>query len=244
MIGNPSKHKIVYDLGKTGGEETRMGVKKNLLMIAAAAVLNVPAAEKVLLEQNFEQNPGIAEWTSPGEHKYSIQKEDGKSFLQVRGFFPVRRKLQGSAKIDDTVRRIEIETTVRKAPAATLISFSLSSCTVDPVFRNGRDSGFSVHGYHYNNQDANRILWRRDGEDFVMKSPVSPFNFLEAADANSWVIWKLVYDHEEHQLRFTKNGKDKPSLIQRNADLSGCVMEAFYLGQGDYRTVKVVLTTK
>ena len=242
------------------GSNFNLNHHKKLLYVftVSLSVCTLHASEEIVFKQDFTTEKNFGAFTCCDNkplakggfaQNYTIGVENDMSYLHADSCFGIGSKLKKSIRIDDSVKRIEVEVVMRNAKGANLLSFALSSRNLissQGPFVKAKDSGFYIQGYQYSNQAVNFIKWRKEGENTVMKSPKEPFNFLGKKNCHIWVTWKLVYNHEKKQLEFTRSSETEPLVIQRKVDLSDILLETLWIraGGNDYQKLKVTLITK
>ncbi len=227
-------------------------------LTAAALVFSgflCAGAETVILNQNFDSEEALAEWRTSQKpvfkdprYKFFIQEEAGRKYIHTTHPMHFAVMLKPAIKVGDNLKKISISVELRNAPGANILSFSMSDepYYFENPFRTGaRDSGFLIQGYQHGN-NSNLLKWRREGEEVVCRPSVQPYNFLARDGNHKWTVWKLVYNHAEKQLEFTRENETKPFLIQHGVDLTGITLKRFFLkcGGNDYRSAKITVETK
>lgn len=190
---------------------------------------------------------------------FVLENENGGQFFRFKDIiWQLGSKLKTPIEVSDKTLSVEISSKMRQEPTKQ-IYFTLALTSKElpdrlgnaAPFRKGLDSGFEADGYALGYQKANRILWRKDGMDYLCEAPKPPFNFISKEGyAGTWITWRLVYNHPEKTLSLFIEGEKSPRVVQHNVDLTGITLNNLYFGArstrswGDFRKVTVKVTEK
>ena len=190
---------------------------------------------------------------------YEWMNVEGERFLRFKDIiWPLGARLKTSHEVGDHTLTIEISADMRQEPQKMLyFSLALTSkelpdrFAASTPFRKGLDSGIEVSGYAAAVQSANRILWRKDGMDYLYEAPRPPFNFVsKEGRAGSWFTWRLIYHHPDKTLSLFIDDEPQPRAVQHLVDLDGVTLHNVYFGirstqsWGDCRRVTVRINEK
>lgn len=255
---------------RKGKFEMTLSTKSKFLFAAAAVLFAGPIfAVETITELDFTKEFDLKKLFVHGKELPSLQKEyagnfvlekdEGGQFFRFKDIiWQLGASLKTPIEVSDKTLSVEISSEMRQEPKKQ-IYFTLALTSKElpdrlgnaAPFRKGLDSGFEAGGYAAGVQKANRILWRKDGMDYLCEAPKPPFNFVSKEGyAGSWITWRLVYKHPEKTLSLFIEEEKDPRVVQHNVDLTGITLKNLYFGArttaswGDFRKVTVRITEK
>lgn len=242
--------------------------KNKILFVFAAVLFGGPIfAAETVTELDFTKEFELKKLFVHGKElpipaytgNFVLEKEAGGQFFRFKNIiWKLGAKLKTPIEVGDKTLSVEIYSEMRQKPKKQVyFTLVLTSKELPDLegnaapFRKGLDSGFEAGGYDAGDQAANRILWRKDGMDYLYEAPKPPFNFVsKEGNAGSWIAWRLVYSHPEKTLSLFIEEEKEPRVVQRNVDLTGITLNSLYFGAwsietwGDFRKVTVKVTEK
>ena len=231
------------------------------LLVFMALPLIPAASQEIVSDYTFSMADDLKKWQTVASksipesaeraNDYRLVTEDGVPFLRTRTAFGLFARLKKNIVVGDDTSRIEVSVLMRKPACSGAVSAFALTSREKPTggvsfFKAARDSGFGMNGYQQAYQSANNVYWRKDGEDFVLYSPLEPYRFLatETAEKGLWYRWMLVYDNQKKTLSFSRDGETVPYAVQHNVDLSGVILCSVVISaEGhEYRRITVTHT--